>query len=131
MNFQEKLLEATHDFRARAVHLSQSALVTAREGVEFATRRVEKRVGALKTSLSTLGVAGRELERVARRHGTKFVKQNATLARAARMDVTALALTTLDAIANRDKVAAKRAKTTTGAPRARKPAPRARVAKAA
>jgi hypothetical protein len=49
--------------------------------------------------LTTLGVAGRELEKVARRHGATFVKQNATIAQAARKDVTSLAVSAFNAIA--------------------------------
>lgn len=131
MNFQEKLFEATQDLRARAAMLARTALITAREGVEIAARRVEKRAGVLKTSLSTLGVAGRELEKVARRHGTTFVKQNATIAQAARKDVTTLAITTFDALAKRGAVVStKRGKKPSRAV-ARKTTARARVAKAA
>jgi hypothetical protein len=133
MNFQEKMLEATQDLRARAATLAQSALLTAREQAGVAARRAEKRVGALKVSLKTLGVAGRELEKVARRHGVKFVKQNTTIAQAARKDVTSLALTTLDAIAKRAATDTKSKRATAKKPRAsvRKTTTRARVAKAA
>jgi hypothetical protein len=126
MNFQEKLFEATQALRARAATLAQAALITARERATVTARRVEKRVGAVKISLTTLGVARRELEKVARRHGAKFVKQNATLAQAARNDVATLALTTLDAFAKRNVVAKKKTRKP-----ARKTVARARVAKAA
>jgi hypothetical protein len=125
MNFQEKLFE--NPVMARAATLGKAALLTARERAAVAASRVEKRVGALKTSLTTLGVAGRELEKVARRHGAKFVKQNATIAQAARKDVTSLALTTFDAIAKRGAPTKKKA----SKPVARKSTSRARVAKAA
>jgi hypothetical protein len=132
MNFQEKMFEATQDLRARAATLAQSALITARERATVAARRVEKRVGALKISLTTLGVAGRELEKVARRHGSRFVKENATIAQAARKDVTSLALTTFDAIAKRATSATKAKRGTAKKPRASAhKVTRSRVAKAA
>ena len=101
MDFQDKIIEGTQVLRARAATLGKAALIVARERAGIAANRVEKRVGALKSSLTTLGVAGRELEKVARRHGAQFVKQNATIAQAARKDVTSLALSAFDAIANK------------------------------
>jgi hypothetical protein len=124
MNFQDKIFETTQELRARAATLGKAALITARERAGLAASRVEKRVGALKTSLTTLGVAGRELEKVARRHGATFVKQNATIAQAARKDVTSLAVSTFDAIAKR---ATTKAKTKTRKPVARKAVSRVRA----
>lgn len=123
MYFQDKIFETTQELRARAATLGKAALITARERAGRAASRVEKRVGALKTSLATLGVAGRELEKVARRHGAKFVKQNATIAQAARKDVTSLALSTFGAIAKRTPAA----KVKTRKSVARKTASRARA----
>lgn len=131
MNFQEKLFETTQDLRTRAATLGKAALLTARDRASIAASRVEKRVGAIKTSLTTLTVAGRALEKVARRHGAQFVKQNATIAQAARKDVTSLALTTFDAIAKRGVATKKARKPVVRKPAARKGASRARVAKAA
>lgn len=127
MNFQEKMFEATQGLRTRAATLGKAAVINARERATVAARRVEKRIGALKISLTTLGVAGRELEKVARRHGAKFVKQNATIAQSARKDVTSLALTTFDAISKRAAPTKKKVRK----PVAHKSASRARVAKAA
>jgi hypothetical protein len=123
MYFQDKIIETTQELRARAATLGKAALITARERAGLAASRVETRVGALKSSLAKLGVAGRELEKVARRHGATFVKQNATIAMAARKDVTSLALTTFDAIAKRGS----KPKTKTRKTVARKPASRARA----
>jgi hypothetical protein len=132
MNFQEKLFETTQDLRNRAATLGKAALLTARDRAAIAASRVEKRVGALKTSLTTLTVAGRALEKVARRHGAQFVKQNATIAQAARKDVTSLALTTFDAIAKRKAAATKKARKPVARKAvARKSPSRTRVAKAA
>jgi hypothetical protein len=114
MDFQDKIIESTQALRAQAATLGKAALVTARERAGVAVGRVEKQVGALKSSLATLGVAGRELEKVARRHGAQFVKQNATIASAARKDVTSLALSAFDAIAKK--------RVATVAKKARKPA---------
>jgi hypothetical protein len=107
MTFQEKMLEAADGIRARATTLAQ-----------VLEKRVGKRVVELKGSLATLSVAGRALEKVARRHGAQFVKQNATIVSAARKDVTSLAVTTFGALSKR-----------TAAPKARKPAARKRVSK--
>jgi hypothetical protein len=101
MNIQDKIIENTQALRARAATFGKAALIAARERAGVAVNRVERRVGALKSSLTTLGVAGRELEKVARRHGAQFVKQNATIALAARKDVTSLALSAFDAIAKK------------------------------
>ena len=131
MNFQEKLFETTQDLRTRAATIGKAALMTARDRAAVAASRVEKRMGALKTSLTTLGVAGRQLEKVARRHGAQFVKQNATIAQAASKDVTSLALTTIDAIAKRAPATKKARKPVARKAAARKSTSRARVAKAA
>jgi hypothetical protein len=132
MNFQEKMFEATKDLRARTATLAQSAMSSARERANVAASRIEKRVGTLKVSLTTLGVAGRELEKVARRHGSRFVKENVTIAQAARKDVTSLALTTFDAIAKRAATATKAKRGTAKKPRASaRKVTRSRVAKAA
>lgn len=101
MYFQDKFVETTQDLRARAASLGKAALIAARERAGLAANRVEMRVAVLKTSLSTLGVAGRELEKVARRHGSKFLKQNVTIAQAARKDVTTLARSTIETFAKR------------------------------
>jgi len=117
MNFQEKLFETTADLRSRAAEFAQAAVHTARSQAEAAA----KRAGKLKGSLGVINGAGRELNKVARRHGVQFVKQNSLLAAKVREDVTALALSTF---ASLQKKAA--------APKARKPAAtRKRKAKAA
>ena len=82
MNFQEKLFESTADLRQVAA----------------------KRVDALKGSLEALTVAGRELNKVARRHAIRFVKENSTIAVEAGKDVSALARTTYATLAKRGAV---------------------------
>jgi hypothetical protein len=90
MNFQEKLLEASADLRTRAAALANSALETARSRANLTSKRI-----------SVLNVAGRELNKVARRHAVRFVKQNATIATAVRKDVSELARTTFASLAIR------------------------------
>ena len=80
MNFQSKVFETTADLRALAV----------------------ERVSTLKGSLAALQVAGREFNRVARRHVSKFVKQNTAIAREAGKDVSALARATYSQLATRE-----------------------------
>jgi hypothetical protein len=125
MNFQQKVFESP--LFSRAATLAQNALETARDratvAAKFLEQRAGRRVSEIKGSLGTLSVAGRALEKVARRHGAKFVKQNATIASAARKDVTALARETFDSLAKRGATPKKRAP-------ARKSAAK-RVAKAA
>ncbi len=87
MNLQEKLLETTADLRSRALSFANAALPRARA-------RLTARVGVLKQSLATLSVAGRELNKVARVHTARFVKENAAIATKASRDVSALARTT-------------------------------------
>ena len=84
MNFQEKLLETTADLRARAFSFANAALPRARS-------RLSARVNVLKHSLATLSVAGRELNKVARVHTARFVKENSAIATKASRDVSALA----------------------------------------
>lgn len=90
MNFQEKLLEASAELRTRAAALAASALETARSRANLTSKRI-----------SVLNVAGRELNKVARRHVVRFVKQNSTLATAVRKDVSELARTTYASLAPR------------------------------
>ena len=110
MNFQEKLLEASADLRTRAATLAVSALDRARSRAGLASKRI-----------SLLSVAGRELNKVARRHAVRFVKENSTLAAAVRKDVSELARTTYASLARRP--APKKAR--------RAPAARKRATKAA
>ena len=77
MNFQEKLLESTADLRARAAALANVAVATARARAQVAAKRVD----VLKGSFAALTVAGREFNKVARRHAARFVKENSTIAR--------------------------------------------------
>jgi hypothetical protein len=97
MNFQEKLLEATADLRSRAALLAEEAQKTARARVSVAAKRVQ----VLKGSLATLSVASREFNKVARRHATRFVTENSTLAVAAGKDVSALARATFATLTKR------------------------------
>jgi hypothetical protein len=96
MNFQEKVLEATADLRSRAALLAAEALKTARVRVD------------LKASLATLSVASRELNKVARRHAARFVRENSTIVVAAGKDVSALARTTYASLSKRTPVKAAR-----------------------
>ncbi len=95
MNFQEKMFETTADLRGRAAALAA------------------KRVEALKGSLTALTVAGRELNKVARRHAVRFVKENSSLAIDAGKDVSALARSTYATLAKRGTVKQKARKAPT------------------
>src|SRR5688572_27839926 len=94
MNFQEKIIETTAQLRARAA----------------------QRVDLLKNSLASLQVAGRALNTVARRHGSRFVKENSAIAVDAAKDVSALARATFTQFAKRDVAPTRKRK----APAARK-----------
>ncbi|HEV7607240.1 MAG TPA: hypothetical protein VGO61_07875 [Steroidobacteraceae bacterium] len=97
MNFQEKMFETTVDLRARAAALASAAAANARAGARVAAKRID----AIKGSLATLTVAGRKLNKVARRHAVRFMKENASLAADAGKDVSALARTTYATLAKR------------------------------
>ncbi|HEY6123754.1 MAG TPA: hypothetical protein VIV63_03820 [Steroidobacteraceae bacterium] len=116
MNFQERMLEATAQLRARTAALATVAVTTARTQAQVAA----KRVGGLKGSLTALKTVGRELNKVARLHGTRFVKENSAIAVGAGKDLSALARTTYAALAKRPAAARKTRK----APAARKRAAR-------
>lgn len=109
MNLQEKLLEASAELRGRAAALAASALETAR-----------KRAGLASQRISVLNVAGREFNKVARRHAVHFVKQNSTIAAAVRKDVSDLARTTYASLATR--AVPKKARRATARKRTRKAA---------
>jgi hypothetical protein len=95
MNFQEKVIESTAGLRTRATAIANAALVTARSQAAQAARRVD----SLKGSLASLQVAGRALNTVARRHGSRFVKENSAIALDAAKDVSALARATYSQLA--------------------------------
>jgi hypothetical protein len=90
MNFQEKMFEATAQLRARAEAIAQAAFETTRTRADVAARRVD----GLKKSIAVLNDAGRQFNQVARRHASRFVKQNSPLVAAVRKDVSQLARTT-------------------------------------
>ncbi len=104
MNFQEKLLEASSELRTRAAALAASALERARSRATLASK-----------GISVLNVAGRELNKVARRHAVRFVKQNSTIAAAVRKDVSDLARTTYASLAPAPRTAPKKARRATTA----------------
>jgi|SRR6187401_402475 len=106
MNFQEKLLEASAELRARAAAFAASARETARNRTQL---------------ISVLDGARREFGKVARRHAGQFVKQNSTIAAAVRKDVSQLARSTYASLSTRPAVRKTR----------RAPAARKRSAKAA
>jgi hypothetical protein len=79
MAFPNKVIETTADLRARA----------------------GKRVEDLKISLGMLKLAGRELNKVARRHASRFFEQNSSLVRDAGKDVSSLARATFSQLTDR------------------------------
>lgn len=109
MNFQDKVIESTADFRARAATLAGSAVAAARARADLAAQRV----GSLKGSLAALQVAGREFNKVARRHVSRFVKENSVIALEAGKEVGALARATYSKLAKQDVAPARKARKTT------------------
>ena len=83
MKFQSKALESTTDFRRIAATLAALAVARAQ---------------TLKPALTTLKVAGLELNQVARRHVAQLVKQNAAIAREAGKDVSSVARTAFSSL---------------------------------
>ena len=120
MNFQQKLFETSAELRDRAQAFAISAMGNARVQADAAAKRVEK----LKGSMAVLNMAGREFNKVARRHAIRFVKQNSTLAAQVRDDVSALALSTFASL-SKSAAANKPRKPATARKRARKTAARA------
>ena len=116
MNFQEKMFETTADLRARAAALANVAVTTTRTRIEGAAKRVD----VLKGSFAALTTAGRELHKVARRHGARLVKENSAIAVEAGKDFSALARTAYAALTRKPAAARKARKT----PAARKRAVR-------
>jgi hypothetical protein len=118
MNFPERLIETSSTFRARATALAASAIKDARERAGMAARRV-----GLEESLAVLTFAGRELNKVAKRHASRFVKENSAIARAAGKDFGSLARSTYVSLAARQPVVnAGKPRTATARKRAKKKA---------
>jgi len=90
MTFQEKMIEATADLRARASAVANAAFRSAKARASATAEGVD----GLKGSLAVLKIAGRELKKVARRHATTLVKDNVIIATAAGKDLSALARST-------------------------------------
>jgi hypothetical protein len=97
MNFQEKLMEASSELRARATAFATGALDVARARADVAAKRVD----GLKQSLAVLTVAGRALNEVAQRHASRFVQENSALAREAGKDLGTLARSTYATLSGR------------------------------
>jgi hypothetical protein len=95
MNFQERLIEATSVLATRAGAFATTALDAVRERADGSVKRLD----AVKGSLGALGIAGRELRRVARRHASRFVKQNSALAKAAGSEFGTIARATYASLA--------------------------------
>ena len=87
MNLQSKVFEKTAQISERAVAIARLASVEARTRAAQAADRLEE----LRAPLATLQNAGRELNKVARRHVSRFVSENTAIARAAGKDVSLLA----------------------------------------
>src|SRR5690349_21464320 len=87
MNFQSKVFEKTAEIRTRATAFARMATLEARARAAKAADRLEE----LKGPLATLQSTGRELNKVARRHVSRFVTENSAIARAAGKDVSVLA----------------------------------------
>jgi hypothetical protein len=101
------MFEKTADLRSRAAAIANVAVATARARAEVAAKRVQ----GLKGSLAALTVAGRELNKVARRHAVRFVKENSSIAVEAGKDVSALARTTFATLSQRAAAKPKARKT--------------------
>jgi hypothetical protein len=99
MNLQEKMIEASALLREHAATLAEAALGDARQRADRAVRRVE----GIRKSLIVLSHASRQLNKVARLHAGRFVKQNSPLLAAARKDVSELARSTFVTLTSRDK----------------------------
>ena len=106
MNFQEKLVEGTAELRARVAAFANAAANTARARTGVAAKPVE----TLKATFGAFAVAGCALNKVARRHAIRFVKDNASIAADARKDVAALARTTYASFVTRGAVKPKNLK---------------------
>jgi hypothetical protein len=104
MNFQERLIEASSELRARASALAATALDVARARLDVAGKRVD----VLKESFGTLTVAGRALNEVAHRHTMRFVKENSALVSDAGKELGTLARSTYATLSGRKPTRAAR-----------------------
>ena len=90
MNFQDKTVETVADFGAGVRIAATRAVRLARAQAAQVTRGFDR----LQPSLQALQSAGLELNQVARRHLSRFVKENVVIAQEAGSDVAALARST-------------------------------------
>jgi hypothetical protein len=118
MNFQEKVIEASAQLRERAAALADAALGSARERADRAAQRVE----GFRKSLIVLNDAGKQLNKVARLHAGRFVKQNSPLVTAVRKDVSELARSTFATLTRAPRTGKPARKTATSRRRTRKAA---------
>ncbi|MDF3019010.1 MAG: hypothetical protein K0Q92_313 [Steroidobacteraceae bacterium] len=122
MKFQDQVIESTADLRARAAAFADSAVTRARAVLTSA------RVDSVKASLDALQLAGREFNKVARRHVSRFVKENSVIARDAGKEVTALARSTYSSLAKQAASPARKSAGKTSAARKRAAGTRRRAA---
>jgi len=97
MNLQEKVFEVAADMRARAAAFAHATYTSTLERADEVLARATK----LKGPIAVLKTAGREFKKVAHTHGRRFFAENASIARAAREDVSALARGTLASLKGR------------------------------
>jgi hypothetical protein len=97
MILQRFLLDTSTALRAHASAFATSALDLARAQAQDASPRVK----AVKQSIATLSVASRELNRMAKRHAARLVKENSAIAVSAGRDLSALARSTYSTLTGR------------------------------
>lgn len=90
MNLKEKVMEASANLRERAAVFVEATAKATRAQTDAAAGQM----AALRKSLVVLDAARLELNKLARRHASRIVKQNSPLFSAVRRDVSELAHST-------------------------------------
>jgi hypothetical protein len=100
MNLQYKVFESAAVLAERAAALANATAAKVRERAIKAGDKA-----GLSKTLAQLKVAGGELQKIAFQHGTRFVKENASIAQAAGKDLTDLTRSVYSQFAQKQKPA--------------------------
>jgi predicted amidohydrolase YtcJ len=91
MIFQQTFTEGSSMVRTRAAAFFTAAFESAYSRLTASA----KRAGGFQAAISSFTVASRALNKVARRHALRLVKENSAIARAAGKDIGTIARTTV------------------------------------
>lgn len=108
MNIPQKAIESAAFIAARAKRFADAAAANLRQRADLAGEKFE-----LSETFAKLRAAGGELHKIARHHSSRFLEQNASLAKAAGKDLSDLGRSFYSGFSQQPKPAARRARKST------------------